>query len=210
MNCERRYRKVQRLDCFWEPRERNCCSTGCRWRGRRQRNSLPNCFPRLGWPACSSRSRLRKPNSPDLIHAFPTGKAKPTELAEPLKTAIADAQGIRVNEVCFVATDSRLKDPAWRRSLRRQPWVTNRINSAKCLNDPKKPAGADCCGGGIEDRWRSRRWRRRSRPRSRRRMGWRSGDRRRQRRIRNRDKRRRWRRRGRLGCRARRWKRIGK
>src|SRR5712664_2173619 len=44
------------------------------------------------------------------VHAFPTGKAKPAELAEQLKTAIADARGIRVNEVCFVATDSRLKE----------------------------------------------------------------------------------------------------
>src|SRR3974377_390301 len=44
------------------------------------------------------------------IHAFPTGKAKPSELAQQLKTAIAEARGIRVNEICFVATDSRLKD----------------------------------------------------------------------------------------------------
>src|SRR6266436_6537613 len=43
-------------------------------------------------------------------HAFPAGKAKPSELAEQLKAAIAGAKGIRVNEVCFVATDSRVKD----------------------------------------------------------------------------------------------------
>src|SRR5271167_4514111 len=43
-------------------------------------------------------------------HAFPTGKSKPSELAAQLKEVIASAQGIRVNEVCFVATDSRLKD----------------------------------------------------------------------------------------------------
>src|SRR5579862_9455901 len=36
------------------------------------------------------------------VHAFPTGKAKPSELAAQLKEAIAGAQGIRVNEVCFV------------------------------------------------------------------------------------------------------------
>src|SRR6201993_537440 len=36
--------------------------------------------------------------------AFPTGKAKPTELAIQLKAALAGAQGIRLNEICFVAT----------------------------------------------------------------------------------------------------------
>src|SRR6267378_1959750 len=42
--------------------------------------------------------------------AFPTSKAKPSELAEQLKAALAGMQGIRANEICFVATDSRLKD----------------------------------------------------------------------------------------------------
>src|SRR5271156_493298 len=42
--------------------------------------------------------------------AFPTGKSKPAELAQQLKAALTGAQGIRINEICFVATDSRLKD----------------------------------------------------------------------------------------------------
>src|ERR1700741_2896251 len=42
--------------------------------------------------------------------AFPPGKSKPSELAQQLKAALAGASGIRVNEVCFVATDSRLKE----------------------------------------------------------------------------------------------------
>src|SRR5215475_10095749 len=41
--------------------------------------------------------------------AFPTGKAKPSELAQQLKSALEGIRGIRINEVCFVATDSRLK-----------------------------------------------------------------------------------------------------
>src|SRR3989449_8621621 len=41
--------------------------------------------------------------------AFPTGKAKPAELAQQLKQALAGAEGIRVNERGFVGTDSRLK-----------------------------------------------------------------------------------------------------
>src|SRR5712692_4484108 len=42
--------------------------------------------------------------------AFPTGKAKPAELALQLKAALASARGIRINEICFVATDSRAKE----------------------------------------------------------------------------------------------------
>src|SRR5438105_15768643 len=44
------------------------------------------------------------------VRAFPTGKAKPAELAQQLKVALASAQGIRINEICFVATDARLND----------------------------------------------------------------------------------------------------
>ena len=44
------------------------------------------------------------------IRAFPTGKAKPAELALKLKAALADSRGIRINEICFVATDSRAKE----------------------------------------------------------------------------------------------------
>ena len=72
-------------------------------------------------------------------HAFPTGKAKPSELAEQLKRAIADAKGIRVNEVCFVATDSRLKDST---SLAAQIAAASMGDQQdqfrKMLNDPKK------------------------------------------------------------------------
>ena len=44
------------------------------------------------------------------IRAFPTGKAKPAEVALQLKAALASARGIRINEICFVATDSRMKE----------------------------------------------------------------------------------------------------
>src|ERR1700685_457256 len=42
--------------------------------------------------------------------AFPTGKTKPAELAEQLKSALAGAPGIHINESCFAATDSPLRD----------------------------------------------------------------------------------------------------
>jgi hypothetical protein len=44
------------------------------------------------------------------VRAFPTGKTKPAELALQLKAALAGARGIRINEICFVATDSRAKE----------------------------------------------------------------------------------------------------
>src|SRR6266850_5389400 len=72
------------------------------------------------------------------VHAFPTGKAKPTELAEQLKTAIADAQGIRVNEVCFVATDSRLKESSMAAQLAAATLGDQQDQFRKMLNDPKK------------------------------------------------------------------------
>src|ERR1700752_4893465 len=46
----------------------------------------------------------------NFIYAFPTGRSKPAQLAQQLKEALAETRGIHVNEVCFVATDARLKD----------------------------------------------------------------------------------------------------
>ena len=42
--------------------------------------------------------------------AFPAGKARPSELAQQLKEAMAEAHGVRINEICFMATDSRLRE----------------------------------------------------------------------------------------------------
>jgi len=72
------------------------------------------------------------------VHAFPTGKAKPAELAEQLKTAIADARGIRVNEVCFVATDSRLKESSMAAQIAAASMGDQQDQFRKMLNDPKK------------------------------------------------------------------------
>src|SRR5579863_9041603 len=72
------------------------------------------------------------------VHAFPTGKAKPAELAEQLKTAIAGAQGIRVNEVCFVATDSRLKESSMAAQIAAASMGDQQDQFRKMLNDPQK------------------------------------------------------------------------
>ena len=84
------------------------------------------------------------------MHAFPTGKAKPAELAQQLKEAIAGAQGIHVNEICFVATDARLKDASVAAqlaaaSIRRRSRIVqeNAERSAEI-------AGTDRGGGRIE------------------------------------------------------------
>src|SRR5215469_610238 len=72
------------------------------------------------------------------VHAFPTGKAKPAELAQQLKAAIADAQGIRVNEVCFVATDSRMKEASLAAQIAAASMGDQQEQFRKMLNDPKK------------------------------------------------------------------------
>ena len=70
--------------------------------------------------------------------AFPTGKAKPAELAQQLKAAIGDANGIHVNEVCFVATDSRLKDASVAAQIAAAALGENQDTFKKMLNDPQK------------------------------------------------------------------------
>jgi hypothetical protein len=70
--------------------------------------------------------------------AFPTGKAKPIELAKQLKAALVGAQGIRLNEVCFVATDSRLKDATVAAQLAAASLGEDHDEFKKWLNDPQK------------------------------------------------------------------------
>ena len=73
-----------------------------------------------------------------LVRAFPTGKAKPAELAQQLKDAIGDAQGIHVNEICFVATDARLKDTSVAAQLAAASLGDEQDSFKRMLNDPKK------------------------------------------------------------------------
>ncbi len=70
--------------------------------------------------------------------AFPTGKSKPIELAQQLKLTLADAVGIRVNEVCFVATDSRLKEASMAAQLAAASLGDEQDEFKKWLNDPQK------------------------------------------------------------------------
>src|SRR5229473_1562473 len=70
--------------------------------------------------------------------AFPTSKAKPSELAEQLKAALAGMQGIRANEICFVATDSRLKDSSMAAQLAAASFGEDQDQFRQLLNDPQK------------------------------------------------------------------------
>jgi hypothetical protein len=70
--------------------------------------------------------------------AFPTGKAKPSELAQQLKSALAGARGIGINEICFVATDSRLKESSIAAQLASASLGADQEQVKEWLNDPKK------------------------------------------------------------------------
>jgi len=70
--------------------------------------------------------------------AFPTGKAKPAELAEQLKSALAGASGVRINEVCFVATDARLKEASMAAQLAAASLGEDQDQFKQWLNDPQK------------------------------------------------------------------------
>ena len=70
--------------------------------------------------------------------AFPTGKAKPAELALQLKAALAGAHGIRINEICFVATDSRLKEASMAAQLAVASMGKDKDKFTDLLNDPHK------------------------------------------------------------------------
>src|SRR6266852_6532528 len=70
--------------------------------------------------------------------AFPTGKAKPAELALQLKAALAGAQGIRINEIYFVATDARLKDASMAAQIAAASLGGDQEEFRQWLNDPQK------------------------------------------------------------------------
>jgi hypothetical protein len=70
--------------------------------------------------------------------AFPTGKAKPAELALQLKSALSDARGIRINEICFVATDSRMKQAGMSAQLAAVTLGDDSDQFKRWLSDPQK------------------------------------------------------------------------
>jgi len=82
---------------------------------------------------CITREELAK-----FLHAFPTSKAKPAELAQQLKQATSDSRGIQVNEICFVATDARLKDASVAAQLAAASLGEDQDAFKRMLDDPQK------------------------------------------------------------------------
>jgi hypothetical protein len=74
----------------------------------------------------------------NFAHAFPTGKSKPAELARQLKETLSGSRGIHVNEVCFVATDARLKESSMAAQLAAASFGDDQDAFKKMLNDPQK------------------------------------------------------------------------
>jgi hypothetical protein len=72
------------------------------------------------------------------VRAFPTGKSKPAELALQLKAALASARGIRINEICFVATDSRAKEAGMAAQLAVVSLGGDSDQFNRWMNDPQK------------------------------------------------------------------------
>ncbi len=70
--------------------------------------------------------------------AFPTGKAKPAELAEQLKASLSGAKGVRINEICFVATDARFRDANRAAQLAAATLGDDQDEFKQWLNDPQK------------------------------------------------------------------------
>lgn len=72
------------------------------------------------------------------VRAFPTGKAKPMELAQQLKTALAGVEGIRINEICFVATDSSFREAQAAAQLTASALGAEAKDFKQWLNEPQK------------------------------------------------------------------------
>jgi hypothetical protein len=72
------------------------------------------------------------------VEAFPTGKAKSSELAEQLKAAMAGARGVHINEICFVATDSRYREAHIAAELAAGALGQGSSQFKQWLNDPQK------------------------------------------------------------------------
>lgn len=72
------------------------------------------------------------------VRAFPTSKSKPAELAQQLKTSLSGARGIHINEVCFVATDSRFRETSVAAQLAAASLGTDHQKLNQWLNDPQK------------------------------------------------------------------------
>jgi hypothetical protein len=85
------------------------------------------------------------------VQAFPTGKAKPSELAQQLKATLAGMGGIRANEVCFIATDSRLKGTSMAAQMAATAVGGEQNEFKSWLSDPQKLLQLMAAAQGAKD-----------------------------------------------------------
>jgi hypothetical protein len=93
---------------------------------------------------------VTEPELSKFARAFPTGKAKPSELAQQLKLALQDIKSVRINEVCFVATDARLKDASIAAQLAASTLGSDQEQFREWLNDPQKLLEMIAAAEGIK------------------------------------------------------------
>ena len=98
------------LDCCWAQPASQLLLDGVPLEGAPAEKQFAQLLSSAGLASVQFFPSITQEELARFAQAFPTGKAKPAELAEQLKSALAGAQGVRINEVCFVATDSRLSD----------------------------------------------------------------------------------------------------
>ena len=73
-----------------------------------------------------------------LARSFPSGKAKPAEIASQIKAALEGSAGIRMNEVRFVAEDSSLSEVRTAAQLTAQTLGAGSEELKAWLTDPQK------------------------------------------------------------------------
>ncbi len=83
-------------------------------------------------------SRVSKEDFERLVRAFPTQNTKPSVLAEQLKTALANTQAIRINEIRFVPEDESKSESLAATLLTAQSLGADTATMKDWLRDPQK------------------------------------------------------------------------
>ncbi len=98
------------MACYWVPAAANYCSMAYPLEGSPAEKHFAQLLSAAGLASVQFLPSVTEEELTRFARSFPTSKEKPAELAQQLKSSLAGSRGIRINEICFVATDSRLKD----------------------------------------------------------------------------------------------------
>jgi hypothetical protein len=83
-------------------------------------------------------SRITQSDLARLVRGFPVGRATPAALAEQLKTSLAGASGIRINELRFIAEDPTTADAKLSAQIITRTMGSEAEQFKEWLNDPQK------------------------------------------------------------------------